>query len=347
MKRDLLHEAKLILSIPDLFERYGFGQFKNPCTTPLRAGSNSSSFSAWQDASGAWLWKDLVTGDGGSAVDFIAAVENLTIPEAIKRTIELAGLGETHTLSAIRPVYSKPVARRIEDQKLVHNVERAAKRAEWIARLEIPTGKELEIISSSRNLDIEALKIAAERGNLRTLTAWNHRAYVITDSSFMNAKARRLDGMPWAGGVKSRNLPGADNTQPIGLPESRSFPSIALVEGETDFLAAFHCLHVLGGHERIAPVCVGGASCDLSDRCLPYFEGKRIRIFFDNDDPGIRAGKRWANTLRLWGCEVDGFSFKGYETKGGQAVKDLNDWCNLSIESYRANKSEIGQAFFF
>lgn len=234
-----------------------------------------------------------------------------------------------------------------ETVNLPGHASKADECEKWISRLEVPTGEELEKISALRKLDPQALKIAADRGNLKMACAWGQRAFVVTDLSHRNAKARRLDGEAWNGGAKSRNLPGAENTLPIGLPESKGFPAIALVERETDFLAAFHCLYVLGGHERISPVCMGGAACDIPEHCRPAWEGKRIRIFPAVDEPSRKASVRWATILQSWGCTVDWFNFEGYTTPDGSPVKDLNDWCDLSIDSYHTNKSDIGKAFFF
>ena len=74
----------------------------------------------------------------------------------------------------------------------------------------------------------------------------------------INAQARPLSGIPWAAGMKAKTLPGSQAAWPIGLREASPFWAIALVEGGSDQLAAFHLAYCVGVED---PIAVSAALC--------------------------------------------------------------------------------------
>ena len=168
--------------------------------------------------------------------------------------------------------------------------EKARQRQSWPA-FETPTRAEIATIATQRDLSLEAVEIAAERG-LLFCTDWKEqRAWAITDSTRFAAQVRRLDGGDWDCG-KAQSLFGTIGNWPVGTHEAQPFPAIALVEGGPDLLAAFHLAWIetstpetlaLGkgvdvlGH--LGFVAMLGAAADIVDAALPLFAGKRVKIF--------------------------------------------------------------------
>lgn len=331
------------ISIPDLFDYYNLGRFKNPCRTPLR-NSDGKSFTAWKTPEGIWIWQDKVTGEAGDVIKFVQAYEGCDFKHSIEALEKIVGI--TCTASRVPIETRKPVSKRIyTEQFRTLDPDKIAKRRIWQNTLEIPSWDDLVKISELRGFDPHALNIAADKGLLKVTHYWGHDCYVVTDFSRINAKARRMDGNPWQQG-KSINMPGSEN-YPIGLRESTWKRGIAVVEGETDLLACYHFLYINGELDNVAPIAMGGAACNLSEPDRWWFEDKRIRIFPDDDSAGRAAAFRWATVLRSWNCVVDAFSFWGMLTKDGKPVKDLTDLAQISIESYRTYGSAIREMLRF
>ena len=231
------------------------------------------------------------------------------------------------------------------------------KSSEWKrkkpSRPELPvlqrgTHADIQALARNRNLAPDALSIPSERGLLWFYDSSEGRAWLITDSARRNAQARRLDGKPWQwNGKKAWTLGGSCGKWPIGLPESATFAAIAFCEGGPDFLAAFHHAHASGLAERLAPVCLVGATMPISDECLAAFAGKRVRIFVHDDADGLDAAHRWAGQLRHIVSRVDGFTFNDLVRADGKAVKDLCDLASIDVDSWEANRDLVENCMDF
>jgi hypothetical protein len=161
--------------------------------------------------------------------------------------------------------------------------------------LEQGTRRDLYRLSAARDLSVDALEMASERGLLWSFNSGEGRAWLITDRARRNAQARRLDGKPWDWNVKKAwTMRGSCASWPISLPESGPFPAIAVCEGAPDFLAAFNHALVSSVVDCLAPVCLTGAGLSILAGCLPAFAGKRVRIFVHDDAEGRAAAQRWA-----------------------------------------------------
>lgn len=95
-----------------------------------------------------------------------------------------------------------------------------------------------------------------------------------------------------------------------------------------------------------------GASID--ERALPYFKGKRVRIFFHNDAPGkngkrpgYEAAARWKRQLEGVASKVDRYSLAGLTKVNGDPVKDLNDLLLIDPDSWEQNRTEIESFMHF
>src|SRR5262249_23595159 len=134
-------------------------------------------------------------------------------------------------------------------------------RALVVPLLEKPTAIELASLSLQRSIALDALRIAVDRDFLWTYSdrAENVRPWLLTDSALKLAIARRLDGILWANGRKSKNLYGSWGHWPIGITEAANYPAIGLVEGTPDFLALIAQAWSSHVEDRVAPVCIAGA----------------------------------------------------------------------------------------
>jgi hypothetical protein len=175
----------------------------------------------------------------------------------------------------------------------------------------------------------ELRRVSVRFGRFRGLAAW-----FVTDGSGRTAQARRMDGKPWAEGVKAWTLPGSQAAWPVGIGEAEGVPVLALCEGGPDLLAAHGFLVAEGRAEDCAAVAMLGASCALHANALPRFAGKRIRIFGHADAAGLSAVERWAAQLADVGADVDAFNFAGLRTADGAGAKDLNDLARVHPDDF-------------
>ena len=326
-----LQRAKARLSIPALWQLLGLpGTPAKSCKSPFRE-DHSASFSIYAGGS---RWRDFGNSDGGDAVDFVARALDISLEDAARKLIELAGI--------LPPI---PIERHEANWKDDAG-EREAKRRQWPI-FEQCTSEEITRIADLRGLSIEGVSIVTDRGLLFCADTREGRAWILTDSHRRNAQARLLSGRLWAGGMKAKTLPGSESAWPIGLREAESCRGIALVEGGPDFLAAMHLAWCAGVENLIAPVAMLGASNQIPEASLPFFAGKNVRIFMHEDEAGRAAGCRWACRLAKAGARVDGFEFEGLVRHDGHPVKDLNDFAHLSVDEWESRRKEAEAAFDF
>lgn len=216
--------------------------------------------------------------------------------------------------------------------------------------LELRPGNDTDLtcLSRLRNVTIEALEIATDRGLLWFYNSREGRAFVITDRTRKNVQARRLDGRPWRWNKKKAwTLKGSAASWPIGLQESAEFPCIAICEGGPDFLAAFHHALIAGVETEVAPICMTGASLAIPDECVGGFVEKHIRIFVHDDEEGRLAGNRWAQQLRTADACIDGFTFDGLIRTDGLPVKDLCDMASIHVDSWELHQHTVENCMTF
>ena len=70
---------------------------------------------------------------------------------------------------------------------------------------------------------------------------------------------------------------------PLGYREAQAYPCIAVQEGGPNSLAAIAHAWASGVETRVAPICMPSANSDFTAESLRYLQGKRARIFADND----------------------------------------------------------------
>lgn len=288
------------------------------CKSPFRPDERHASFSIYAEGSRA---KDHATGETFDVVDFV------------KRALDCDTAG---AVSWLRDSVdgNRKQSPAILKRKAAHKVK------SW-PMMRRGTPVEIEALAELRVLPLSAVRLADERGFLYFGQQWRKAFWCMTDAAKRCAELRCLDGDMWPnfGQVPERKAHCfGDKTWPLGLVESEAFPNILLVEGVGDFLAA-HA--IIDSEERaadVAALCCLGAAVKLTPEVVQRLAGKRVRIIPQMDEPGQKAAKIWARSLRDAGARVDGFSLVGIFDGAGQPIKDLGDvFAKASTASLRLN----------
>ncbi len=137
-----------------------------------------------------------------------------------------------------------------------------------------------------------------------------------------------------------RRLPGFGHARANRIPGSEDYPCFGVAEGGPNALAILGHAWASEVETRIAPICMP-SSLRISGSSLAHLQGKRGRIFIDNDAPGHEAANRWATQLASADITVDGFSFAGFLTTDGQPVKDLNDLSYIDYDCWEEFRNRI------
>lgn len=204
--------------------------------------------------------------------------------------------------------------------------------------LSVGTEEDRRQLAQLRNLNIESVQIAVERGLLRFGTYKGARCWFIMDGTMVNVQARQLDGNMF-GDLKALTLRHSKASWPIGVKAVLPHQSIALVEGGPDLLAALSLARAEKLDHLVAPVAMLGASHNIPDNALSFFKGKRVRIFPHLDDAGRKAAVVWERQLRHAGAEVRCISLGNIRMGDGQQAKDLNDVCRVHPDDFNKDRS--------
>lgn len=258
----------------------------------------------------AGVWVDFATGESGDLIGLWQAVRNTSLKDSCIEAAEFLGLEPD-----------------LEDMP-------AASKSWTQLQREMGTGTEADIatLQALRRLPSpDGLRLAIEQGHLffgpvfdkaANQPGATHHGWIITDSARLGAQARRMDGLPFADGQKSKTIHGTTGRWPIGIADAGASLEIALVEGGPDFLAAYTAVAMLGLHDRIQPVAMLGSSQSIHPSALSKFTSRTCWIFPHNDDnlAGLKGAIRWEGQLRKVSARLIPFDFRPY------GVKDLNDF---------------------
>jgi hypothetical protein len=228
--------------------------------------------------------------------------------------------------SASRP--TKPLPRR--EPEPWNEARRLEMKGGWPV-FRTPSQDELTAIAQLRDIPIEALQIAVQRGILRVIVQGGDKAvhWVVTDAQRHVAQKRSFDGSKLLGGsgpVKALNLLGSATSWPVGLaalkPEHRC---VLLVEGGPDLLAAFEFIRREEREADTHAIAMLGAKARIHPSLHHHFNGRTVRIIQHSDEAGEKAGRKWGNQLLDSAEHVEVLNF-GHLLRGdGSKVNDLND----------------------
>jgi len=318
-------EVKSRLTIPQVAAGFfpGWTAGKS-CKSPFRQ-DKTPSFSVFDSGR---AWKDHATNERGDVISFFQKSTGTDFPKAVEALARMAGIFEEK--------------------------ERPQKKASlcFPADLHIGSDAELSGVAKLRNVNLEAVRIASDRGLLRFGTVGGFGCWILTDQSGKAAQARRCDGLPFeaAGGLSARKahtLKGSCQSWPLGLLEAAEAAFLAVVEGGPDLLAGLMFAHAEGAADRVGVVAMLGAGNRLTDDALPHFRKKRIRIFRHADQAGEKAANGWARQLEAVGCAVDIFDCGGAPLTGGGTSNDLNDLTGMDADFWEENRPLMDHLFDF
>jgi len=286
------------------------------CKSPFRQ-DRTPSFSVFKAGR---AWKDFASGEGGDVIDFYTKATGLSFKDALGRLAVMAGL---HTERERPAKTSKPILP---------------------ADLHIGSKAELMKLAELRNVSCEAVQLASNAGLLRFGTVCNEPCWILLDKSGKLAQARRRDGKQFDAigrlpARKAHTLRGSCQSWPLGTLEAANKGFLALVEGMPDLLAAAHFAHAEEAESRVAVIAMLGASNTIPADSLPYFAGKRIRIFAHGDDAGIQAARRWRKQLKGKAQMVEIFSCGAVELTDGEVSNDLNDLTSMTAETFHDDRN--------
>lgn len=205
-------------------------------------------------------------------------------------------------------------------------------------------------------------------------SAGSYPCWVATDAERRTAAFRRMDGRTFPTHTKNENdewvmAPPKDwikswstagKSWPLGAADMGDRNCVLMIEGEPDMLAGYHFLCGFRLLDRVAVVCMLGASSRIAEDALPFFRGKRVRIIEDADDekavkdkagkikkmirPGREAAARWTTQLTKAGAAVKTFQLHGLVRANGEPVKDLCHVAECNAETVASD--DVTDAFF-
>jgi hypothetical protein len=307
-------------------------------------------------------------GWNGDIFDFWGGLRNVDFAEAARQLGGLTGVSPRVAGVAFSPT-PRPRPSRGHGPDGSEEWTRAL-----IPPLDLPTRAELEMLATSRGLQVPGLERAAEAGRLRCCdwpqfyrrSQWEkadvtHRSWCVTDKDGWVAEYRRLDGQKYTqtkAGEEPRQIKSwstKNKAWPLGAGEVAKGSRVILVEGGADMLAGYHFLWGMGVH-GVTVVAMLGASNRIASQALGHFAGARVKIVMDADEartnertgkakaPGMEAAARWQDQLTTAGAIVGVYSLYGLETAKGKAVKDLNDLAMASAATIASD--EVWGLFF-
>lgn len=169
------------------------------------------------------------------------------------------------------------------------------------------TQEELDALAQLRDLpSVGGLELASAADQLWFAEVrddgFDWPCWILTDSSRLNAQARKMDGSLWSFPLNSKckTIKGCMASWPVGL-HGINGKDIAIVEGSPDMLAAWHYIWSANAQDRITPVAMFGSSMNLPEEAIPLFTGKRVFAFPHNDPDGggIKAMEKWEGQAKV------------------------------------------------
>lgn len=318
LPRMRVEELRALCPLPELMARMGYARFALPsCRSPFRPDTKPS----WGifNRNGRWGWKDHGSQQGGDEINFIIAAGEATG----KPVTSFPGALDIWTQIALTPTV--PTARTIRPAVVAQGPP---------DRTGFGPGSDaqLERLARLRDIDTRAIVHASQLGVLVFGQFSGHEVFGVTDSSGHVLEVRRLDGRMFpAQGIlnerKSHALRGSRKNWPVGIREVGPKPTILLVEGMPDFLAAFEVIITEDALREAAPVAMLSASCHIGSDALPLFNGHHVRIVPHADGPGLEAARRWITQLATCEGTTANFALLGQSAlPEARMVKDLNEY---------------------
>lgn len=229
------------------------------------------------------FFKDHATGEGGDVFNFVSMATGKDFKEVLAW---LSGSGSALTLTVkARPPQRKPRAC-TAGKKFV------------LPPIDSGTIAELDAVARLRGFhSFHGLQMAADAGHFGFTDYRGQRCWIVYDEVGEVAQVRRINGEKFENGAKALTLPGSNAKWPAGASSITEETNIIfLCEGTGDLLTAMS-IHAWDETPWRA-VCMLGAAQRIDEEALLRFRGKKVVIYAQNDEAGLRAAQRWAGQLR-------------------------------------------------
>jgi hypothetical protein len=320
-----IEAIKSRLLIPEVWRRLELpGEPGKCCASPFRP-DKKPSFSVFMDGQ---RFRDHASGEGGSVLDFIQLALKLPLDGALQWAREQCGGG---AVVLPRATASCPL-------RLGKQAASGTAKVKPSPPLRRGSVAELQALAALRGVSVITLAEAQSAGLLAFAEVWGRAAWVVCDPGGRIAEGRRLDGLMWEayGSMPARKCHawGGQKNWPVNLEQAAQRPTLAMVEGGPDALAALEFVRREGVADTVGVVAMLGAANTLLDaEALPLFRGKQVRLFPHVDAAGRTAAREWARVLMEAGAaRVDAFDLSGLECRDGRPGKDLCDLLNIAPE---------------
>lgn len=192
--------------------------------------------------------------------------------------------------------------------------------------LEKGTKEMRQRLADVRGLSIASVELAVARGLVRFGLFRMHPAWFALDDTGRIAQARRLDGQPWAEGVKAWTLRHSQARWPVGIEAVKEGQTIHLVEGGPDILALLHLASLACCETETCPVAMLAGAARFHPDALPRFAGRRVVCHPHADEAGQATGRRWQEDLcRAGALDVRTPDYRRLARPNSTLPKDLNE----------------------
>ena len=286
-----------------------------------------------------WLFKDMSRGESGDAYTFYCQCTGRN-PKEPDTAAEFLGLGSPGKVSAL---VSAPV-RKVD--------EPLPEKPTPPSTLRTPTDEEILQISRTREgIAPESIAYAIKQGWIFTGRSYGQESWFLTDKTGWSFQATRLDGKLFPeykrkdGSVieaaKTRNERGSSVSRWLqGAADVANRPTVCLVEGRGDFLAAVDFIRRADLTDQVAPLAVYGSGQkprveDLRRTgVIDAIAGKNVILFEQNDDAGRKEfTPYWTGFFRELGNPVHVVSIDKVAAslaKPGEDLSKVKDLNNLT-----------------
>ena len=358
MRDGLLQEAMRALSPSALWKMRGWaGVPGKSCHWPNDTDRKKAACSIFTATTGKHagceLLKDHRQGKSWDAPGLLAEVEGISLREACRLFIELAG---------VKPLDAPAIGsggRRSKPEAVNPSPPRAAPPPPSfdysVLNPQELSADDVEAIACSRGISNRAVMAVAKYGVLSnvTLTAGLRipiprqnlpcEGWSLHTKDFQSIRIRSYGGaFPGFEGRVSKSLtpPGATCSTPVWIGPSDA-ERLVICEGEADSIAAWDISLRENAVHGLAVVCIFSSSLSIPCSFLPRLAGRRVRIVphvGDTKRQGEIAACRWAASIKPWAADVQIFSLAGLVMLDGSPVTDLGDLARCPDELLKSLK---------
>jgi hypothetical protein len=294
------------------------GEPKASCRSPFRE-EKRASFSNFANGQ---LARDHATGERFDGPAFVAKALHLSIREALKTFVSMAGVEST--LCPYESACAKQTDRR----------PKPIKRPD-LSKLHVPTRQELRAIAIDRGLDPAAPEIAKRLGCLLVGNVCGRHSWILTDPRGVIAEGRRFGKLnyPACGELSERKahaIKGSSKSWPLGLGIAKTLIEkatlILILEGGPDWLAAWDLIHAAKAWDVVPVSLLGRCIHGLHVDAMELLSGKAVRFVphADADGGTLKQIELIGDQLRRVGCEISVYDLSGLPETAGKPL-DLND----------------------